>query len=144
MTAGEIKALVERLRSHHRLDIVDFDLYINAADALTLLSDQLLAKTELANLYAASLRKSEAEVEGLKAENQRLRLEFRADCEKHAEELFAVQADAERYRRIRLCRSDYYGDVYAMVFAADGDYPEDGENLDRIVDAAIAASVKEG
>jgi len=144
MTADEIKALVERLRSHHRLDIVDFDLYINAADALTLLSDQLLAKTELANLYAASLRKSEAEVEGLKAENQRLRLEFRADCEKHAEELFAVQADAERYRRIRLCRSDYYGDVYAMVFAADGDYPEDGENLDRIVDAAIAASVKEG
>ena len=145
MTADEIKALVEQLRSsgyasHFALN----QLARKAGEVLETLSDQLLAKTELANLYAASLRKSEAEVEGLKAENQRLRLEFRADCEKHAEELFAVQADAVRYRRIRLCRSDYYGDVYAMVFAADGDYPEDGENLDRIVDAAIAASVKEG
>jgi hypothetical protein len=66
MTSDEIKALVERLRGAHKLDIVDFDLYLNAADALALLSDQLTAKTELATLYAASLRQSEAEVEGLK------------------------------------------------------------------------------
>ncbi|MGB8510214.1 MAG: hypothetical protein WCD76_17680 [Pyrinomonadaceae bacterium] len=46
--------------------------------------------------------------------------------------------DAERYRRIRLGLSDVHGDVYAMVFAGDGDYPEDGDDLDRIVDAAIA------
>jgi hypothetical protein len=34
-------------------------------------------------------------------ENTRLRLEFRADCEKQAEELFAVQRDAARYRWLR-------------------------------------------
>ena len=149
MTADEIKALAGILHEDARWVGKQYsspigDRIEKAVDALEFLSNQLLAKTELANLYAASLRKVEAEVEGLTQENQRLLLEFRADCEKHAEELFAVQADAERYRRIRLCRSDYYGDVYAMVFAADGDYPEDGENLDRIVDAAIAASVKEG
>lgn len=60
------------------------------------LESQLLAKTELATLYAASLRQSEKEVDELKAENQRIRLEFRADCEKHAEELFKVQGDVER------------------------------------------------
>jgi hypothetical protein len=50
--------------------------------------------------------------------------------------------DAERYRRIRLGLSDVHGDVYAMVFAGDGDYPEDGDDLDRIVDAAIAREKK--
>jgi hypothetical protein len=50
--------------------------------------------------------------------------------------------DAERYRRIRLGLSDVHGDVYAMVFAGDGDYPEDGDDLDRIVDAAIAKEKK--
>jgi hypothetical protein len=35
-----------------------------------------------------------------------------------------------------------HGDVYAMVFAGDGDYPEDGDDLDRIVDAAIAREKK--
>lgn len=29
-----VKGLVERLRSHHRLDIVDFDLYLEAADLI--------------------------------------------------------------------------------------------------------------
>ena len=101
MTADEIKALIERLRHQKptgRLPNADED---DAADALESLSGQFTAKTELATLYAASLRQSEREVEALTQENQRLRLEFRADCEKHAEELFAVQVDAERYRWIR-------------------------------------------
>ena len=49
------------------------DGWQEAADALTILSDQLAAKTELATLYAASLRQSEAEVEGLKADAERYR-----------------------------------------------------------------------
>lgn len=56
-----------------------------------------------------------------------------------AVELEALRKDAERYRFIRRGLSDHHGDVYAMVFAGDGDYPENGEALDRIVDSAIAA-----
>jgi len=106
VTADEIKALAGILHEDARWVGKQYsspigDRIEKAVDALEFLSNQLLAKTELANLYAASLRKVEAEVEGLTQENQRLLLEFRADCEKHAEELFAVQVDAERYRWIR-------------------------------------------
>jgi hypothetical protein len=69
MTADDIKALVERLRTGTTTSLAYKDEHrpptrkeIEAADVL----------------------------ETLLAENQRLRLEFRADCEKHAEELFAI------------------------------------------------------
>ena len=55
------------------LQRLEKDGWQEAADALTILSDQLAAKTELATLYAASLRQSEAEVEGLKADAERYR-----------------------------------------------------------------------
>jgi hypothetical protein len=71
MRADDIKDLVERLR--------DPDAPFACASALdTLTEDAAMA------------------IESLSLENQRLRLEFRADCEKQAEELFAVQRDAER------------------------------------------------
>ena len=43
--------------------------------------------------------------------------------------------DAMRYRKIRLGRSDFHGDVYATVFAEDGDYPIAELVLDHQVDA---------
>jgi hypothetical protein len=79
MTTDEIKALVERygrsmdaagyadetdMGERHRAEADK--TYVEISAALTTLSDQLLAKTALADLYAASLRQSEAEVEGLK------------------------------------------------------------------------------
>ena len=78
MTADEIKALVGILREDAYRVMQNFNSRIgdrieNAIDAL----------------------------ESLTLENQRLRLEFRADCEEQAEELFAVQRDAERYRWLR-------------------------------------------
>jgi hypothetical protein len=119
MSTDGIKDLVERLRGAHKLDIVDFDLYLNAADALTLLSDQLLAKTELANLYAASLRQSEAEVEGLKV-------------------------DAERYRWLREGEEDVF-----CVWGSNGSWGECGhieiygDALDERIDAARSQIDKE-
>ena len=71
----------------------------------------------------------------LKAEIDRLNAEWMAKCEE-------LRKDSERYRRIRLGLSNVHGDVYAMVFAGDGDYPEDGDALDRAVDASLAK--KEG
>ena len=48
--------------------------------------------------------------------------------------------DAGRYRQIRNPPySDNYGDLYAMSFQGDGDIPVKGLELDRVVDAAIAA-----
>jgi len=149
MTADDIKALVERLRGFHKLDIVDFDLYLNAADALTTLSDQLTAKTELATLYAASLRQSEREVEALTQENQRLRLEFRADCERQAEELFEVQVDAERYRFLRekMGFTEVPGKQATMSFCGSIPAPNHnfhtdwvGARFDASVDEAIDAA----
>lgn len=53
------------------------------------------------------------------------------------------EKDAERYRRIRNGpHSDTWGDLYAMIFDGDGDYPIDGEELDEAVDAAIAKDKK--
>lgn len=46
--------------------------------------------------------------------------------------------DAARYRQVRLGLSDVHGDVYAMVFAEDGDYPVQDEHLDRLADEGIA------
>ena len=47
--------------------------------------------------------------------------------------------DAQRYRRIRNGPySDRHGDVYAMTFQGNGDVPIKREELDRIVDAALA------
>jgi hypothetical protein len=69
MTADEIKALVERLKSKRKMHLA------NASDIECL--DAL---------------------ETLTLENQRLRLEFRADCEKHAEELFALGRENQRLR----------------------------------------------
>jgi hypothetical protein len=74
VTADDIKALVERLKSKRKMHLA------NASDVECL--DAL---------------------ETLTLENQRLRLEFRADCEKQAEELFAVQADAARWRAFINC-----------------------------------------
>jgi hypothetical protein len=76
MNADEIKALVERLR--------DPDAPFACASVL----DNLTEDAAMA-------------LETLLAENQRIRLEFRADCEKQAEELFAVHRDASRYRWLR-------------------------------------------
>jgi len=134
MTADEIKALVEQLRSsgyasHFALN----QLARKAGEVLETLSDQLLAKTELANLYAASLRKVEREVEALTQENQRLRLEFRADCEKHAQELFAVQMDAERYRYLRETTKAVRDD------SGNNRTEVTPDSFDERVDAAIAA-----
>jgi hypothetical protein len=78
VTADDIKALVERLKSKRKMHLA------NASDVECL--DAL---------------------ETLTLENQRLRLEFRADCEKQAEELFAVQRDAERYRWLKSKREDF-------------------------------------
>lgn len=63
-----------------------------------------------------------------------------------AARIAGLERDAARYRRIRLGQSDLHGDVYAMIFAPDGDYPEDGDELDAAIDAAIAAQAgsKEG
>ena len=82
MTADAIKALIERLQKYSGTlaPPIARGLTHEAQRALTDLSKQ---------------------VETLSLENQRLRLEFRADCEKQAEELFAVQRDAERYRWLR-------------------------------------------
>jgi uncharacterized coiled-coil protein SlyX len=83
MTADDIKALVERLEEYGGRNTIhphSGTWMLQAATALTelaagvagqheiitTLSDQLLAKSALANLYAASLRQSEAEVEGLR------------------------------------------------------------------------------
>ena len=150
MTADEIKALVEQLRSsgyasHFALN----QLARKAGEVLETLSDQLLAKTELANLYAASLRKVEREVEALTQENQRLRLEFRADCEKHAEELFKVQRDAERYRWLRDFGKDGVNikppceHVNATIYSHHvGSIPATrcatGAELDLAIDAALS------
>lgn len=50
--------------------------------------------------------------------------------------LTAREADAERYRRIRNGPySDRHGDVYAMVFDAEGDVPVHGDVLDAAMDA---------
>jgi len=133
MTADEIKALIERLRHQKptgRLPNADED---DAADALESLSGQFTAKTELATLYAASLRQSEREVEALTQENQRLRLEFRADCEKHAQELFAVQMDAERYRYLRETTKAVRDD------SGNNRTEVTPDSFDERVDAAIAA-----
>jgi vacuolar-type H+-ATPase subunit I/STV1 len=74
MTADEIKALVERVL--RELDGAFIDVTIHAQDAFALVK------------YVRDLQK---ERESLSLENQRLRLEFRADCEKQAEELYAMQ-----------------------------------------------------
>jgi hypothetical protein len=86
MTTDDIKALVKQLRecSWARATIspelkpqwTGDDAPERAADALESLQSQLLAKTALANLYAASLRQSEAEVEGLKVDAERWRTEM--------------------------------------------------------------------
>jgi hypothetical protein len=78
VTADDIKALVERLR--------DPDAPFACASVLDTLTEDAAMALEI-----------------LRAENQRLRLEFRADCEKQAEELFAVQADAARWRAFINC-----------------------------------------
>jgi hypothetical protein len=89
---------------------------------------------------ADSLNAADA-LESLSLENQCLRLEFRADCEKQAEELFAVQRDAERYRWLRdeANRSYVEFGVYggAVVSAPSADH------LDEEVDAARSQSDKE-
>jgi len=51
--------------------------------------------------------------------------------------LDAAELDAARYREIREGSFDVHGDVYAMVFATDGDFPAYGNNLDGFVDAAM-------
>ena len=57
-----------------------------------------------------------------------------------------LERDAGRYRRIRLGISAYHGDVYAMVFDPEGDYPVEKDDLDSLLDAIIAAQAgsKEG
>lgn len=54
----------------------------------------------------------------------------------------ALVRDAERYQKIRAGRSDWHGDVYAMIFAEDGDYPQSGNDLDDIVDVMKPIAVK--
>ncbi|WP_315127307.1 hypothetical protein [Comamonas antarctica] len=76
--------------------------------------------------------------------------ELRAMAETAAPAAPAVDAledarDAARYRRIRNGpHSDRYGDLYAMTFQGDGDLSVTGDELDRVVDAAIAAQAKGG
>ena len=79
MTADAIKALIERLQKYSGTlaPPIARGLTHEAQRALTDLSKQ---------------------VETLSLENQRLRLEFRADCEKHAEELFALGRENQRLR----------------------------------------------
>lgn len=57
----------------------------------------------------------------------------------HAAEIEAMARDAERYRKIRIGRSVWDGDVYAMTFAAGGDYPVRGDELDAFADAMRSA-----
>jgi hypothetical protein len=87
-------------------------------------------------------------------ENTRLRLEFRTDCEKQAEELFAVQKDAARYRWLRnfdlRCKDGVNTNppcehVHASMYAhAVGTIPAvrlvTGDELDRAIDAARSQS----
>lgn len=54
----------------------------------------------------------------------------------------AQATDARRYQQIRKGQSDLHGDVYAMVFAGDGDYPVRGDNLDTLADGMIAREGK--
>jgi hypothetical protein len=68
VTPSEITALVGRLRE----DYINPDAR-EAADAIATLSDQLIAKTELATLYAASLRQLEDEADGLRRDAERYR-----------------------------------------------------------------------
>lgn len=78
MTADDIKALAAHVKEQaDALYEVEHPertakLYL-ASKAITTLSDQLTAKTELATLYAASLRQSEEEVEGLRRDAERYR-----------------------------------------------------------------------
>lgn len=53
-----------------------------------------------------------------------------------SDELDRALEDAERYQRIRLGLSERHGDVYAMVFGPEGDYPLMGPPLDAAIDAA--------
>ena len=46
-----------------------------------------------------------------------------------------IEADAKRWKKVSMQRSDYHGDCYVMVFAGDGDYPPMPSELDSIVDA---------
>jgi signal transduction histidine kinase len=71
MTTDEIKALAGILREDARWVGKQYsspigDRIEKSADALEFLSDQLTAKTELATLYAASLRRSEDEADRLR------------------------------------------------------------------------------
>jgi hypothetical protein len=115
MTADEIKALVERLKSKRKMHLA------NASDIACL--DAL---------------------ETLTLENQRLRLEFRADCEKQAEELFAVHRDAARYRWLREGEEDVF-----CMFGSNGSWGECGhieiygDRLDEHIDAARSQSEEE-
>lgn len=52
------------------------------------------------------------------------------------EALARALEDAERYQRVRLGLSEKHGDVYAMVFGEEGDYPLMGPPLDTAIDAA--------
>jgi hypothetical protein len=91
--------------------------------------------TDLRKQLAEALLDAERAREERNREHVRLNAEWMAKCEE-------LRKDSERYRRIRLGLSNVHGDVYAMVFAGDGDYPEDGDALDRAVDASLAK--KEG
>jgi len=64
VTADEIKALVETLRGSYGER--SFPCLLEAASQLESLQSQLTAKTELATLYAATLRRSEDEADRLR------------------------------------------------------------------------------
>lgn len=93
------------------------ELCVEVADVLGSQADRIQALEAKCALLAASLGQSES---------------LCADLEQ----------DARRYRRIRLGLTDRYGDVYAMVFDPEGDDPAEGDRLDALVDAAIAAQAR--
>lgn len=53
------------------------------------------------------------------------------------EQVARMAKDAMRYRQIKLCKSDRYGDVYPMMFLPCGDSPVDTDLLDDAIDEAI-------
>jgi len=147
MTADEIKALIERLRDGTNTSWEQ--TFLDCREAAGTL-ESLLQQRNIALLDAERAREERNSVhvrlnaewllklKKLDEENQRLRLEFRADCEKQAEELFAAQRDASRYRWWRnwVFRAGMDG-LPSCTYLADVEDPRD---IDSAIDAARSQS----
>lgn len=134
MTADEIKALVERLKSKRKMHLANAS-DIECLNAIESLSDQLLAKTALADLYAASLRKVEAEVDDLKRDDE---LSLHAMYEDACIQANKNALDAERYRWLRELDPNFH--IRNRMVEMARFY---GETLDEQIDAA-RSQLKEG